>query len=267
MAAFDNAVSLGVEMLEIDVQLTLDGVVVVAHDNELGRITGQAGLISKTALADLPLLNNNLRLQFDSVTCLSPQEDRSFCTLDALFARYHDVTIHIDTKGGERDLVEAVSDLVEKHVRYGNTVWGNMSEVGAEVGHHVNPRVLEFMSIRRVILTYIAFYTGTLGLVPIRACVMDIPLPAVVFRQYSDYLSTPQRVLLHVLGYLLMNRVLFWHLRRRGIRVVVFVLNREEEFREAVGWGVDGIMTDYPTKLKEFLKRGDENTRCIDTEQ
>eukprot|EP00116_Pleurobrachia_bachei_P012403 sb/3472665/ len=161
----------------------------------------------------------------------------------------------------------AVSDLVEKHGRYGNTIWGNMSETGAEVGHDVNPRVLEFMSIRRVILTYISFYTGTLGLFPIRACVMDIPLPAVVFRQFRDYLSTPQRVLLHILGFLLMNRVLFWHLRRRGIKVVVFVLNREEEFLEAVGWGVDGIMTDYPTRLKEFLERSDENTRCIEPEQ
>ena len=159
--------------------------------------------------------------------------------------------------------MRGVAALVEKHSRYTNTIWGNMSETGAEAGQKTDPRILEFMSIRRVILTYIAFYTGTLGLVPIRACVMDIPLPAVVLRQFADYLSLAQRVLLHVLGFLLMNRVLFWHLRRRGVRVVVFVCNREEEFREAERYGVDGIMTDFPSRLKEYWDRDDENTRFI----
>ena len=39
--------------------------------------------------------------------------------------------------------------------------------------------------------------------------------------------------------------------------VVVWVLNEEEEFDEAwdvYGDSIDGMMTDCPTKLKEFVK-------------
>lgn len=33
-----------------------------------------------------------------------------------------------------------------------------------------------------------------------------------------------------------------------------WVLNTEEEFRQAFELGATGVMTDYPTKLKKFLE-------------
>lgn len=33
----------------------------------------------------------------------------------------------------------------------------------------------------------------------------------------------------------------------------MWVLNEEEEFEKAFGYGVDGVMTDFPTKLNNFL--------------
>ena len=37
------------------------------------------------------------------------------------------------------------------------------------------------------------------------------------------------------------------------LQIYVWVLNTEEEFERAVKMEVDGIMTDYPTKLRQFL--------------
>jgi len=34
----------------------------------------------------------------------------------------------------------------------------------------------------------------------------------------------------------------------------IWVLNYEDEFRKAFELGVDGVMTDYPTRLKTFLE-------------
>lgn len=44
-----SAIEHGTEMLEIDVNLTADGQVVVSHDNELVRTTGHGGMISDFA--------------------------------------------------------------------------------------------------------------------------------------------------------------------------------------------------------------------------
>ena len=56
MSAFRRAVALGAEMIELDVHLTKDGEVVVAHDAFLKRSTGRDMNIADTLFADLPPL-------------------------------------------------------------------------------------------------------------------------------------------------------------------------------------------------------------------
>ena len=45
MAAFKNALELGVDMIEIDIEQTLDSVVVVIHDTKVNRTTNGKGLV------------------------------------------------------------------------------------------------------------------------------------------------------------------------------------------------------------------------------
>ena len=59
-----SAKQVGTEMLEIDCHLTEDGEVVVSHDNDLFRATGNKRLISETKFHDLPPLKQSLSLTF-----------------------------------------------------------------------------------------------------------------------------------------------------------------------------------------------------------
>ena len=45
----------------------------------------------------------------------------------------------------------------------------------------------------------------------------------------------------------------------------MWVLNEESDYDFAVRLGVDGIMTDYPTRLKEYYnaRRGSDPTRRL----
>ena len=252
MPAFHHSVQLGVDMLEIDVQETKDSVVVISHDNDMYRSTGQKGLISETLFQDLPPYSNNLFLQFDRVQCTSSQSDFSFVKLDDLFECHKEIVIHIDTKDGKPSLVNRVSEIIVKHDRLKNTVWGNMSEVKNDLCYSVNPDITMFMSIRKVIFTYLMFYLGLIGFFPLKESVLDIPMPSAILKQFSDVLSGWQKMLVHIAHFLMMNRLLFWHLRRRGIKVVVFVLNKEESFSVAEKYNVDGIMTDFPSRLIKY---------------
>src|SRR3954471_9303999 len=53
MAAFDNGIALGADGLELDVHLSVDGHVVVHHDQTLERTTALAGPIAARTAAEL----------------------------------------------------------------------------------------------------------------------------------------------------------------------------------------------------------------------
>src|SRR5262249_33325887 len=58
LAAFRLASELGAEMWELDTQLTLDGVVVVSHDDHLQRVFGVDRTISQMTAAELAALRD-----------------------------------------------------------------------------------------------------------------------------------------------------------------------------------------------------------------
>ena len=57
LQAFQNCIDMGVDMVEIDVRRTSDGVLVVMHDNTLDRCSNGKGKISDHTYAELQKLN------------------------------------------------------------------------------------------------------------------------------------------------------------------------------------------------------------------
>jgi len=52
-----------------------------------------------------------------------------------------------------------------------------------------------------------------------------------------------------------MSPILFLHLEKRGITTYLWVLNNENQFERAFNLGVQGVMTDFPSKLQQFLEK------------
>ncbi|MDD2457286.1 MAG: glycerophosphodiester phosphodiesterase family protein [Eubacteriales bacterium] len=57
LAAFAKAIEIGVDGIELDVQRTADGILVVTHDETTDRVTGQSGSIAQLTLAQLRQFN------------------------------------------------------------------------------------------------------------------------------------------------------------------------------------------------------------------
>ena len=252
MAAFNNSAQLGIDMLEIDVQQTKDEVVVVAHDNDLFRATGKRGKISDTLFSELPNYKSQLSLDFDRVMCTSNQNDLKFVKLDELFEKHNNMVVHIDTKEGGSSLIKTVSELVLKHKRLEKTIWGNMEESRNNECYAVNKKIPLFFSIKKVVFVYVMFYMGLIGFVPLKESFFTIPFLRTGLEKFSDMLTFNQRITLKIIDFMSMNRILFWHLHQRGIKVVLFVLNSKKMFTAAGNYNTDGIMTDFPSQLMEF---------------
>jgi len=57
LKAFEKAIELSADYIEFDVQETLDGELVIVHDEDIKRITGRNGIISKMTLNELKMLD------------------------------------------------------------------------------------------------------------------------------------------------------------------------------------------------------------------
>src|SRR5262245_3464473 len=55
--AFEKAIGAGVDMIELDCQLTRDGHVIVFHDEKLRRIAGASGALRERTLGELKRLD------------------------------------------------------------------------------------------------------------------------------------------------------------------------------------------------------------------
>ncbi|XP_036613752.1 lysophospholipase D GDPD1 [Trichosurus vulpecula] len=253
MAAFRHAVNMGTDMLELDCHITKDEQVVVSHDGNLKRSTGINVNISDLKYCELPPYLGKLEVTFQKGS-QSEGEDKRIPLLKEVFEAFPHTPVNIDIKVNNNLLIKKVSELITQYKREHLTVWGNAKYEIVEKCHKENSDIPILFSLQRVLLILGLFYTGLLPFVPICEQFFEIPMPSIILKLKEPHsISRSQKFLIWLADRLLMRKALFDHLTARGIQVYVWVLNEEHEYKKAFDLGATGVMTDYPTKLKEFL--------------
>ena len=109
MAAIQAAINAGADWVEIDVQETADGEIVVIHDSDLKKIAGQPIRVADSSLLELQ--------QFDIGSWFDPRfsEQRIPTLAQVLELSKNRIGVNIELKyyGGERRLEESVAEIVE----------------------------------------------------------------------------------------------------------------------------------------------------------
>lgn len=122
--AFNKAVDLGMNLLEMDVHLSRDGQVVIAHDSELGRMCGSqfAGRnLEEYAFDELPPFQREIPMHLTAGAYrLQDDEEGRFSLLEDLFESHRDlghnrVLYSIDLKSRSDELVMKTNALIVKY--------------------------------------------------------------------------------------------------------------------------------------------------------
>jgi glycerophosphoryl diester phosphodiesterase len=239
LPAFERALDSGAAILETDVHLTRDGEVVVAHDPDVARTTEGAGRIAELRFPELATLDAGYRFSPDGGASF-PFRGRGvrIPALREMFRRFPAARFNVEVKVNDPRLVEAVVRLVADHEREGLTLLAaerddTMAAVRAELA-------------RRGVAAAVGASVGdVLGFVraavggsapPKEPMALQIP-PSFAGRP----LVTPQLVD-------------FAH--RHDVQVHVWTINEEDEMRRLLAEGVDGIMSDFPGRLRAVVDEG-----------
>jgi glycerophosphoryl diester phosphodiesterase len=216
-SAFAHAVSLGYRYVETDIRATRDGVAVAFHDPTIDRVSGQAGVVGRMTWPQL----REVRLQ----------DGRAVPRLDELLATWPQLHWNIDVKRRE-----AVAPVVE-----------------AIKGARATERVLvAAFSARRTARVRAALgpqlATGA-GRTAIARLLAARALPWLPMRDKPSAAQVPVRR--H--GLLILDAGFVSACHRAGVAVHVWTVDERDEMERVLDLGVDGVMTDRPTLLKEVL--------------
>ena len=235
LLAFERARDLGVDVIEMDVQSTADGVLVVLHDASVDRTTNGAGRVGALTLAQLKRLDAGYRFSPDGGKTF-PWRGRGLRvpTLDEVFTRLPWMRFNIEPKQENPSLVKPLCRAIREKgmadkVTVGAFRQGVLDEFRKEcpeVKTSAGPtEVAEFLRASRN-------GGGT-----------DEPK--------FTALQVPESVM----GVRVLTKSLVESARARNVQVHAWAVNEAEDMRRLKGLGVDGIMTDYPDRLLKVLGR------------
>ncbi len=207
LAAMELAISKGADWVEIDVQETRDGEVVVIHDSDLKKIAGSGRKVFDSSLAELQ--------NVDIGSWKDPSySDQRIATLQQLLELCKDrinVLIELKYYGQEIRLEERVVNIVE----------------AASMQDQIRIMSLSYPGIQKMKSIRPGWNVGLLASVTIG----DIT------RLEADFFAVNANFA---------NRAFIKHVHGRGRKVLVWTVNDPISMSAMMSKGVDGIITDKP---------------------
>lgn len=269
LAGFERALAIGVHTLELDVVITADGVPVISHDTapnpDITRDAGGRWLQSsgppffQRTLADLAELDigriNPVSRYAMDFPLQQPVDGQRIPTLAALFERVQalradHVRFNIETKlhplrPAESPEPESFARAVVEVVR----AWGMGSRVSIQSFDWRTlaavQRIAPELPVVHLTAQLPRFNTldGEAWTDGLR--LRDHPdVPALVAaaggRTWSPHHSN-------------ISQQLIGRARRLGLRVIPWTVNEATDMERLLDWGVDGIITDYPDRLRILM--------------
>lgn len=236
MVAFENAVALGVDVLEMDIHSTQDGVLVLMHDATVDRTTDGNGRIQDFTLAELQQLDAGYYwTDDDGQTYPFRGQGITVPALEELFTAFPDMLMNIEIKQQEPSIVQAFCDLLDQYDRRETVLVASFHPETMVEFRETCPGVATSMTEPEIRL-FFGLNLAFLGRL------FEPPGQAFQVPEYSGdlHVVTPR----FVSG-----------AHGRNVDVHVWTVNDPADMQRFVDLGVDGIITDRPDLLLEILGR------------
>ncbi|OPJ65032.1 glycerophosphodiester phosphodiesterase [Clostridium oryzae] len=224
MISFKNAIEQGTDYVETDVQMSADGVLMIMHDEKLKRTTGAAGFLKDYTYSELKKLDAGMWKDKKFKKERIPRVDELL-----MLAKASDVRINFEIKNGKipyPNIEEKLINLIDEY--------GLLDRVMFSGFNHYS-----MLKCRQIL-------DGMNRDVKIGLLYMDY-----LYHPY-DYCKTVHADGIHPAHYSV-NEEIIKECHKANLFVNVFTVNDEATMKKFISYDVDGIITNYPGKLRKLL--------------
>ena len=235
--AFEKAVEIGADVLEMDAHITRDNHIVLMHDEEVDRTTDGTGLIEEMPLDELR--------QLDAAYKWSNDDGKTFPyrgqgiqvpTLDELFQMFPQMRYVIEIKLTQNPIDKPLCDLIRKHDMQDNVMVASFHDEAMQNFREACPEVATSASrteVRNFVLLGKVFLSGFIA--PHYQSIQPPYDP-------KESMNIP-----------IMTERFIREAHTKNIRVEPWTVDDPALMKQYIEWGVDGIITDRPDLMIEVL--------------
>jgi glycerophosphoryl diester phosphodiesterase len=239
MVAFENAVNIGADVLEMDAHITSDGQIVLMHDEEVDRTTNGTGLVEDLTLDELKQLDAAYKWSKDDGNTFPFRgQGIQVPALEELFQTFPQMRYVIEIKLTQNPIDKPLCDLIRGH---------NMQDRVVVASFH-DEAMQKFRAICPGVAT-----SASRGEVTSFVLLGKIFLSGLVTPQYESI--QPPYDPAESKNIPIMTRRFVREAHAKNIAVEPWTVDDPELMRRYIEWGVDGIMTDRPDLMIEVLKQ------------
>jgi glycerophosphoryl diester phosphodiesterase len=238
MYAFEQAVEIGVDVLEMDAHLTKDGRIVLMHDEEVDRTTDGTGVIEDLTLEELKQLDAAYDWSNDEgVTFPYRGQGIQVPTLDELFERFPHMRYVIEIKLTRNPIDKPLCDLIRRYDMQDRVLVASFHDEAMGSFRQTCPEVATSASrgeVTAFVLLGKIFLSGFV--IPEYESIQPPHNP-------DDSMNIP-----------IMTERFIREAHAKNVAVEPWTVNDPGLMRQYIEWGVDGIITDRPDLMLEILK-------------
>jgi len=236
MYAFEQAVSMGSDVLEMDLHGTNDGNLVLMHDETVDRTTDGSGEIRSQTLSELKKLDAGYDwTDGEGESYPFRGQDIAIPTLDEVFAAFPNQLMNIEIKQSDPSIIRPFCQKIEEHNMVDKVLVASFDQATLYAFREECPNVATSTGQSEVTLFFVLSTLLLERVISPDATSLQVP-------EYEGFLK------------ILTNRLVD-AASNRNLEVHAWTINDEADMERMLDLGLDGIITDYPDRLLSLLDR------------
>jgi len=239
--AFEKAVEIGSDALEMDAHVTKDGRIVLMHDETVDDTTDGTGPIEDLTLAQLKELDAAYEWSNDGGKTFPYRgQGIQVPALDEVFERFPQMRYVIEIKLTENPIDKPLCDLIRKFRMEDKVLIASFHDQAMQNFRATCPEVATSASrgeVTKIVLLGKVFLSGFV--VPGYQSIQPPYDP-------QESMNIP-----------IMTERFIHEAHAKNIRVEPWTVNDPDLMRQYIEWGVDGIITDRPDLMVEILSKSE----------